>query len=61
MARIVEKILEPGEIYVGSVFKLKIKVEDELHKISKIITEDGKKIKTEDNKYLRTEWGETNG
>ena len=28
MSKIVEKIVEPDKIYVGSIFKIKIKVKD---------------------------------
>lgn len=60
-SKIIEKILEPSKIHVGSKFLLKIKVQDEYNIISSIVTEDGKKLITEDGKSLRTEWGELNG
>lgn len=57
MSKIVEMLTEPAQIYVGSVFKLKIKVDDEFQKMKCLTTENGIIICTEDNKILRTEWG----
>ena len=58
MARIIEKIIEPSKVYVGSSFMLKIKVQDSLLNKAQFITEDGLKLITEDNKNIITEWGE---
>lgn len=58
MPRIIEKIIEPSRIEVGSIFKIKIKVEDEIINKRTLITEDGIRIITEDGKTIRTEWGE---
>lgn len=57
MLKIIEKILEPTKIEVGSSFLLKIKVEDNYFKRRKIISEDNKVLITEDGKKIRTEWG----
>ena len=57
MARIKEIIIEPNKIYINSLFKLKVKVEDYYAKARCLISEDGKAIITEDNKNIRTEWG----
>lgn len=57
MARIIEKIVEPSRIEVGSLFKIKVKVEDILTSKKIFITERGIKIITEDGKLIRSEWG----
>lgn len=58
MAQIVEKIIEPGRIEVGSMFKIKIKVQDVLSSKKIFITEDEIKIITENDNTIRTEWGD---
>lgn len=58
MSRIIEKIVEPTKIYVGSTFKLKIKVQDDYLQYRQIITENGKILITEDGKQISTEWSE---
>lgn len=57
MSKIVEKIVEPSKVFVGSTFKLKIKIEDDFFYRKKLTTEDSFVLVTEDNKTLRTEWG----
>ena len=57
MARIIEKIVEPSRIEVGSLFKIKVKVFDILTSKKILITERGNKIITEDGKLIRSEWG----
>lgn len=57
MAKIIEKIIEPSRIEVGSLFKIKVKVEDILTSKKIFITERGIKIITEDGKLIRSEWG----
>lgn len=57
MNKIIEKIVEPNKIEVGSTFLLKIKVKDILTSKKMLVTEQGKSIFTEDNKPLRTDWG----
>lgn len=57
MARIVEKIVEPSRIEVGSLFKIKVKVQDILTSKKIFVTERGIKIITEDGKLIRSEWG----
>lgn len=57
MARIVEKIIEPSRIEVGSLFKIKVKVQDILTSKKVLTTERGIKIITEDGKLIRSEWG----
>lgn len=57
MSKIIEKILEPAKIEVGSSFLLKIKVEDDYFKRKKIISEDNKILITEEEEKIRTEWG----
>lgn len=57
MNKIIEKIVEPNKIEVGSTFLLKIKVKDILTSKKMLVTEQGKSIFTEDNKTLRTDWG----
>lgn len=57
MSKILEKIVEPSKIYVGSTFKLKIKVQDDYFNRKKIITEDNMLITTQSGKVIRTEWG----
>lgn len=55
--RIKEIIVEPDKkIYVGSIFKIKIKVEGDLFPKRKLITENVKYIKTQDGKNIRMEW-----
>lgn len=58
MARITEKIVEPSRIEVGSVFKIKIKVDDVLANKRNFVTENLRKIITEDGNSIRTEWGD---
>ena len=58
MSKIVEKIVEPDKIYVGSIFKIKIKVKDSYEEYRDVITENEKNIITEDGKNLITEWSE---
>lgn len=58
MARIIEKIVEPSRIEVGSLFKIKVKVADIFSSKEYFITESGIKLITEDGKLIRTEWGE---
>ena len=57
MARIIEKIVEPSRIEVGSLFKIKVKVQDILTSKKFFATERGIKLITEDGKLIRTEWG----
>lgn len=57
MARIVEKIVEPSRIEVGSLFKIKVKVQDILTSKKIFVTERGIKLITEDGKLIRSEWG----
>ena len=40
MSRIIETILEPAKIYVGSTFRLKFKVEDDSLTYKQIVSED---------------------
>ena len=58
MARIIEKILEPSKIDAGSIFKIKVRVEDVLTSKKIFVTEDAIKIITEDGNIIRTEWGD---
>lgn len=58
MNKIIEKIVEPNKIEVGSTFLLKIKIKDILTSKKMLVTEQGKSIITEDNKTIRSEWGE---
>lgn len=57
MARIIEKIIEPSRIEVGSLFKIKVKVQDMLTSKKIFTTERGIKIITEDGKLIRSDWG----
>ena len=57
MNKIIEKIVEPSKIEVGSTFLLKVKVKDILTSTKLISTEQGIKLVTEDNKPIRSEWG----
>lgn len=57
MNKIIEKIVEPNKIEVGSTFLLKIKIKDILTSKKRLITEQRKSIVTEDNKPIRSEWG----
>lgn len=57
MARIIEKIVEPSRIEVGSLFKIKVKVQDILTSKKIFVTERNIKIITEDGKLIRSEWG----
>lgn len=57
MNKIIEKIVEPNKIEVGSTFLLKIKVKDILTSAKIISTEQRKILVTEDNKPIRSEWG----
>ena len=56
--KIIEILTEPTEIYVGSSFKLKIKVEDMSPSRKYLATENSLKIISEDNKKIIAEWGE---
>lgn len=56
MPKIQEIILEPDKIYVGSNFKLKIKIENDDIRKMRLISEDNKTLISEDNKIFRTEW-----
>ncbi|WP_405317630.1 hypothetical protein [Faecalibacillus faecis] len=58
MPRITEKIVEPSKIYVGSTFKLRVKVSDDYSFKKSLITESGLIIITENKDKIRTEWGE---
>lgn len=58
MNKIIEKIVEPNRIEVGSTFLLKVKVKDILTSAKLISSEQGIQLVTEDNKPLRSEWGE---
>ena len=58
MARIVEKIIEPSRIDAGSIFKIKVRVEDVLTSKKIFVTEDSIKIVTEEGNIIRTEWGD---
>lgn len=60
-SKIIEKILEPSKIFVGSKFVLKVKVEDDIEASKVLATEDGRRIITEDNKRIQMEWGEDDG
>lgn len=60
MAQIVEKIIEPSRIEIGSKFKLKIKVEDILISKKRLMTEDEIKLITEGGMIIRSEWGNLN-
>lgn len=57
MPKIIEKIIEPNKIIVGSIFKLKVKVEDDYYNKKILATENGVVIISEDGKRIRTEWG----
>lgn len=56
MSRIIETILEPAKIYVGSTFRLKFKVEDDSLIYKQIVSEDNQILITEDGKQITTEW-----
>lgn len=58
MSKIIEKIVEPSKIYVGSTFKLRVKVSDDYTFKKSLITESGLIIVTENKNKIRTEWGE---
>ena len=58
MANIIETRVEPSVIYTGSIFKLKVKVEDYYFYKRKLATETGMIIITENNDEIKTEWGE---
>ena len=60
MSKIIETIVEPNKIEVGSTFKLKVRVIDIYIKKQIIISEDKKIITTEAEEKIRTEWGEEN-
>lgn len=60
MARIIEKIIEPSRIEVGSKFKIKIKIEDILLSKKSFITENVIKLVTENGVVIRSEWGDSN-
>ena len=55
---IIEILREPAQIYVGSTFKLKVKVEDMSPSRKYLATENSLKIISEDNKKIIAEWGE---
>ncbi len=57
MPQIIEKIVEPSRIEVGSIFKIKIKVKDILTSKKVFETENEITLITEDGKLIRTEWG----
>lgn len=57
MPQILEKIVEPSRIEVGSTFKIKIKVKDILTSKKVFETENKITLITEDGKLIRTEWG----
>ena len=57
MNKIIEKIVEPSKIEIGSTFLLKVKVKDILTSKKMLVTEQGKSLVTEDNKPIRSEWG----
>ena len=57
MNKIVEKIVEPNKVEVGSTFLLKIKVKDILTSAKLISSEQGIQLVTEDDKPIRSEWG----
>ena len=57
MPEIIEKIIEPSRIEVGSTFKIKIKVKDILTSKKVFETENEITLITEDGKLIRTEWG----
>ena len=50
MNKIIEKIVEPSKIEIGSTFLLKVKVKDILTSKKMLVTEQGKSLVTEDNK-----------
>ena len=56
--KIIEIITEPSKIYVGSTFKLKVKVEDMSPSRKFLTTEISQKIISEDGKKIIAEWGE---
>ena len=56
--KIIEILTEPTEIYVGSTFLLKVKVEDMSPSRKYLATENSLKIISEDNKKIIAEWGE---
>lgn len=56
--KIIEILTEPTEIYVGSSFKLKIKVEDMSPSRKFLATEISQKIISENGKKIIAEWGE---
>lgn len=58
MSNIKEIIVEPNKIYVGSTFRLKIKVKDDFLFKKSLMTENGLIILTENKENIRTEWGE---
>ncbi len=57
MPQIIEKIVEPSRIEVGSTFKIKIKVKDILTSKKVFETENEITLITEDGNLIRTEWG----
>lgn len=57
MPEIIEKIVEPSRIEVGSIFKIKVKVKDILTSKKVFETENEITLITEDRKLIRTEWG----
>lgn len=57
MIQIREITIEPNKTYVGEVFKVKIKVQDDYKYKKRLITEDSKPIITETAVKIRTDWG----
>lgn len=57
MTKIIEKIVEPNKIIVGSTFKLKVKIQDDYFNKKILATENGAIITLEDGSKIRTEWG----
>lgn len=60
MSKITQILLEPNKIYVGSNFKIKVKVEDDYFYRKKIVSEDNLILVTENGEQIRTEWGINN-
>lgn len=60
MSKIQEILVEPSKIYVGSTFKIKVKVEDDYFYKKRLISEDNLILITENEEPIRTEWGVEN-
>lgn len=60
MSKIKEILVEPNKIYVGSTFKIKVKVEDDYFYKKRLISEDNLILTTENGEQIRTEWGVEN-